>query len=270
MENIKNAVEALIFAAGTPIEKKYITEKIPELTTKKLESIVAELKKEYSGTSGIVLSEFNGKVQFGSNPRYGEMLAEILTPLRERQLSKTLLEVLATIAYQQPITRTELEEMRGSPDDGTTRSCEYAISGLLKAGLIHVVGRKEAVGRPFLYGTTDEFLKKFQLESLDDLPDYTEVLEKLKDIYAPAEDTLFHNRTIEGSEETEAAADVEEEEIPEFLEGEELPEDDSFGRFFVKAPCQYVNYCLRRFRKKSSRNPSFSDTFSPFFVTSQL
>lgn len=222
MENIKNAVEALIFAAGTPIEKKYITEKIPELTTKKLESIVAELKKEYSGTSGIVLSEFNGKVQFGSNPRYGEMLAEILTPLRERQLSKTLLEVLATIAYQQPITRTELEEMRGSPDDGTTRSCEYAISGLLKAGLIHVVGRKEAVGRPFLYGTTDEFLKKFQLESLDDLPDYTEVLEKLKDIYAPAEDTLFHNRTIEGSEETEAAADVEEEEIPEFLEGEEF------------------------------------------------
>ena len=150
------------------------------------------------------------------------MLAEILTPLRERQLSKTLLEVLATIAYQQPITRTELEEMRGSPDDGTTRSCEYAISGLLKAGLIHVVGRKEAVGRPFLYGTTDEFLKKFQLESLDDLPDYTEVLEKLKDIYAPAEDTLFHNRTIEGSEETEAAADVEEEEIPEFLEGEEF------------------------------------------------
>ena len=221
-EIIQNAVDALFCAAGTPIEKKYIAEKIPELTTKKLESIVAELKKEYSGTSGIVLSEFNGKVQFGSNPRYGEMLAEILTPLRERQLSKTLLEVLATIAYQQPITRTELEEMRGSPDDGTTRSCEYAISGLLKAGLIHVVGRKEAVGRPFLYGTTDEFLKKFQLESLDDLPDYTEVLEKLKDIYAPAEDTLFHNRTIEGTEETEAAADVEEEEIPEFLEGEEF------------------------------------------------
>ena len=161
MENIKNVVEALIFSSGMPLAKKDIVDKLPELTSRKLDSIVTELKKRYTGESGIVLLEFNGKLQFSSNPRYGEILAEILTPLRERQLSKTLLEVLATIAYQQPITRTELEEMRGSPD-GTTTSCEYAITGLLKAGLIQVVGRKDTVGRPFLYGTTDEFLKKFQ------------------------------------------------------------------------------------------------------------
>ncbi len=225
MENIKNVVEALVFASGTAIAKKDIVEKIPELTTSKLNSIVADLQKRYNGESGILLLDFNGKLQFSSNPRYGEVLAEILTPLRERQLSKTLLEVLATIAYQQPVTRAELEEMRGSPD-GTTTSCEYAITGLLKAGLIQVVGRKDTVGRPFLYGTTDEFLKKFQLSDIDDLPDYTEVMEKLQEIYAPQQETLFHTRSIlEGGEEQDAAlaaADVEEEEeIPEFLAGEE-------------------------------------------------
>ncbi len=217
MENIKNVVEALIFSSGMPLAKKDIVDKLPELTSRKLDSIVTELKKRYTGESGIVLLEFNGKLQFSSNPRYGEILAEILTPLRERQLSKTLLEVLATIAYQQPITRTELEEMRGS-----TSSCEYALSGLLKAGLIQVVGRKEAVGRPFLYGTTDEFLKKFQLTDLEDLPDYTEVMEKLKEIYAPEGEDLFQKRSILGAEE-EAAADVEEEEeIPDFLIGEDI------------------------------------------------
>ena len=217
MENIKNVVEALIFSSGMPLAKKDIVDKLPELTSRKLDSIVTELKKRYTGESGIVLLEFNGKLQFSSNPRYGEILAEILTPLRERQLSKTLLEVLATIAYQQPITQAAPEETRGS-----TRGCEYGLSGMLKAAVIQVVGRKEAVGRPFLYGTTDEFLKKFQLTDLEDLPDYTEVMEKLKEIYAPEGEDLFQKRSILGAEE-EAAADVEEEEeIPDFLIGEDI------------------------------------------------
>ena len=93
------------------------------------------------------------------------------------------------------------------------------------------MGRKETVGRPFLYGTTDEFLKKFGLGSLEDLPDASEVLEKLKEIYAPDSDTLFRTRTAydeEGNlveEESEVAADEleeEEEEIPEFLAGEKI------------------------------------------------
>lgn len=230
MDNIKNVVEALIFSSGTPLSKKDIVEKIPELTPARLTSVVKELQKKYSGESGILLLEFNGKLQFSSNTAYGDVIAEILTPLRERQLSKTLLEVLSTIAYRQPITRLELEEMRGK-SDGTTTSCEYAITGLLKAGLIEVVGRKETVGRPFLYGTTDEFLKKFGLTSLDDLPDAAEVLEKLKEIYAPSRETLFGQRDLydEDGNLIEAAADEEapedfpeEEEIPDFLAGEEI------------------------------------------------
>ena len=219
MENIKNVVEALIFSAGAPIAKKELIEKVPELTGSKLDQAVKELKKKYGGESGVLLLEFNGKLQFSSSPAYGDIVAEALKPLRERQLSRTLLEVLATV-----------EEMRGK-SDGTTTSCEYAISGLLKAGLIEVVGRKETVGRPFLYGTTDEFLKKFGLSSLEDLPDASEVLEKLKEIYAPDSDTLFRTRTAydeEGNlveEESEIAADElaeEEEEIPEFLAGEKI------------------------------------------------
>lgn len=228
MENIKQTVEAIIFASGSPILKSDIIEKIPELTTQKLNGIIKDLQKTYSNECGIILAEFNGKVQFMSNPKYGETVADVLTPLREKELTKTLLEVLATIAYKQPITRLEIDDMRG----GT--SSEYAITGLLKAGLVEAVGRKDTVGRPLLYGTTDEFLKKFQIENIDDLPDYEEVLNQLKLISEPSQETLFHTRTILDEDENlveeqviaEVAADniqpetPEEDEIPEFLEGE--------------------------------------------------
>ena len=224
MENIENVVEAIIFASVSPIQKSDICEKVPELTTQKLNSIVKSLQKRYADNSGIVLAEFNGKLQFMSNPKYGDTVADVLTPLREKELTKNLLEVLATVAYKQPITRVEIDQMRGNKS-----SAEYALTGLLKAGLIEAVGRKDTVGRPLLYGTTDEFLKKFQISSIEDLPDYDEVLENLMILNAPSQETLFHNRTIMDEDELEsetlagqAAADSQEdeEEIPEFLEGE--------------------------------------------------
>ncbi|MEG2688708.1 MAG: SMC-Scp complex subunit ScpB [Clostridia bacterium] len=190
MENIKNTVEAIIFSSGSPIEKKTLCEKIPELTTQQLNSIVKDLQKKYADDCGILLVEFGGKLQFTSNPKYGETVADILTPLREKELTKTLLEVLSTIAYKQPITRLEIDDMRGGTNS------EYALSALLKAGLIEPVGRKEAVGRPFMYGTTDEFLKKFQIETLQDLPDLEEVMQKIQLIYAPTQENLFHSRTL--------------------------------------------------------------------------
>ena len=175
-----------------------------------------------------MLVEFNGKVQFTSNPRYGEIVADVLTPLKEKSLTKTLLEVLATIAYKQPITKLEIEDMRGGVNS------EYAITGLLKAGLIEAVGRKKAVGNPILYGTTDEFLKKFEIETIEDLPDLVEVMEKIQLIYAPPQESLFSTRTIIGEdgeeieilEPIEGADDIDEdafdEELPEFLEGEDF------------------------------------------------
>lgn len=223
MENIENIVEAIIFASGTPILKTDIVEKVPELTTQKLNSCIKSLQKRYSGDCGLVLAEFNGKLQFMSNPKYGSTVADVLTPLKEKELTQTLLEVLATVAYKQPITRLEIEEMRGN------KSSEYALTGLLKAGLIEAVGRKDTVGRPLLFGTTDEFLKKFQISSIEDLPDYSEVLEKLMLISAPSQETLFHNRSILEGEESEgeqanelvASDEFDDDEIPDFLEGEQ-------------------------------------------------
>ena len=202
--------------------------KIPELTTQELNKIVKELQKKYSEECGILLVEFNGKLQFTSNPRYGDVVADILTPLKEKSLTKTLLEVLATIAYKQPITKLEIEDMRGGVNS------EYAITGLLKAGLIEAVGRKKAVGNPILYGTTDEFLKKFEITSLEDLPDLVEVMEKIQLIYAPPQESLFSTRTIIGEDgeeieiieeiatDNEDMEDAFDEELPEFLEGEEF------------------------------------------------
>ncbi|MBR2485745.1 MAG: SMC-Scp complex subunit ScpB [Clostridia bacterium] len=223
MENISKVVEAIIFSSGQPIQKKDLCEKIPELTTQELNKIVKELQKKYSDESGVLLVEFNGKLQFTSNPRYGDTVADVLTPLKEKSLTKTLLEVLSTIAYKQPITKLEIEDMRGGVNS------EYAITGLLKAGLIEAVGRKKAVGNPILYGTTDEFLKKFEISSLEELPDLVEVMEKIQLIYAPAQETLFSTRTLIGDngEEIveEVAAEVEEDiedELPDFLEGEDF------------------------------------------------
>lgn len=172
MNNLTETVEALIFASGDPLSKKDIVEHIPELTARELNKIVEELKLKYGGESGIVLSTFNDKLQFTSNPKYGETLADVLTPIREKALSQSLMEVLAIIAYKQPITRMEIEEIKG-------RDPDYALSVLMRVRLIEVKGRKEAVGRPILFGTTDEFLRKFGLENIDSLPDYTEVLQRI-------------------------------------------------------------------------------------------
>jgi len=238
MENIDKIVEAIVFASGTPIAKSDICEKVPELTAQKLNGIVKKLKDTYSGESGILFAEFNGKLQFMSNPKYGDVVADVLTPLKEKELTKTLLEVLATVAYKQPITRVEIDDMRAGTNS------EYALSALLKAGLVEAVGRKDTVGRPVLYGTTDEFLKKFMIESLDDLPDYAEVLENLKLLNPDIQSTLFHTRTILEGEEGEelVAADVaggeetveaevkeagetdEFDELPDYLEGAEVYE----------------------------------------------
>ncbi len=203
MENIESIIEAIVFASGEPIEKEEIVDKMPELTMAKLDKVVDSLKGKYSGDSGIVLIEFNGKLQFTTNPNVGDFVCDMLTPLREKSLTKSLLEVLATIAYKQPITKLEIDELRGV-------GSEYAIAGLTKANLIEVVGRRDTVGRPLLYGTTDEFLKKFELTSISDLPDLSEVLEKIDLIYAPQQETLFHNRTFFG--ENGEVVDVEEKE----------------------------------------------------------
>lgn len=172
MQNIQETVEALIFASGEPLSKKDLIEHIPALTTRELNKVIENLKLKYGGESGVLLLTFGDKLQFASNQKYGDALADVLTPIREKALSQSLLEVLSIVAYKQPITRLEIEEIKGKDPD-------YALSMLMKINLIEVKGRKEAVGRPVLFGTTEEFLRKFQIETLENLPDYNEVLERI-------------------------------------------------------------------------------------------
>lgn len=209
MNNNKEILKATLFVAGEGVEKSVIKEKL-ELNEKQFNSVVDELKKELSGDSGIILIEYKNKLQLCTNQEYVDIVSEILNPIREKALTKATLETVAIIAYKQPITKLEIEEIRN------TRSADYAVQMLLDNKLIEVVGRKDAVGKPFLYGTTDEFLKRFNLKDIKDLPSYEDLLERIKLIRAETEvqqttDSLYRDHEIS-----------QEEIVPEFLKGEDI------------------------------------------------
>ncbi len=244
MENLTQILEAILFASGSSRKKADIMALLPDVKKAQFDKSIEELKAKYSGESGVLLLDFNGKLQFSTNTNYGDIVAEVLTPLKEKELSKTLLEVLAIIAYKQPITRIEIEKIKAT-------SADYAIGLLLKVNLIEVVGRKDAVGRPVLYGTTDEFLKKFQLSEISELPDYQAVLERLEElgVFNKSQTQLYRdieinddqiNNNYDDSQEKERleklkniekaldeASIIDEmlngiEEMPDFLDGEQF------------------------------------------------
>lgn len=186
MEQLKSIIESILFVSGDGVAIRDISEKL-EVTDKEVLNACKELQKKYDSTSGINLIIYNKKVQFCSNKAYAEPVSLVLNPIKERKLTNSMLEVAAIIAYKQPVTRLELEELRGV-------NSEYVIQNLLSLGLIEVVGRKDAVGRPVLFGTTDKFLKRFQIESLGDLPDYEELISKIAFLNGKTEGTYLFER----------------------------------------------------------------------------
>lgn len=229
MQNLLHIVEAIVFAAGSPITRDEIIAKLPErVTRKELNAVILELQQKYSGKSGIVLDIFNESLQFASNGDYGEIVAEVLQPVKEKELTKILLEVLAIIAYRQPVTRGEIEEIRGT-------SAEYAISVLSRVNLIRTCGFKQAPGKPMLYGTTDEFLKKFELESLDDMPDYGEVMRRLIEYgnFNVHSEGLY--REIQLSEDEPTASQLQQQ-----AELEKMIADDDVPEFLKDEPLQTI------------------------------
>ena len=157
LEKLTNIIESILFVSGTQVAVSDIAEKL-EITDKEVETVVKKLKEKYTEESGIQLLTFNKKLQFCSNPAYAEEVSSVLNPIKEKELSKSMLEVAAIIAYKQPVTRIDLEELRGNS--------EYAVQKLLELGIIEPVGRKDAVGKPVLFGTTDKFLKRFQISTV--------------------------------------------------------------------------------------------------------
>lgn len=172
-ERIVKLIEAIVFVSGEQIDRSDIISKL-EITKEEYEEAIVELRNKYNKeTSGVTLLEFGTKLQFSSNGELVEDVMKVICPVRERALTKSAIETLSIIAYKQPITRLEIEEIRGVASD-------YALGILMDHKLVAVVGKKDAVGKPLLFGTTEEFLKRFNLDSIDELPDKNELTERIK------------------------------------------------------------------------------------------
>lgn len=159
------AIECMLFVAGDPVP---ITElqRVLDLTELELRPLLYAMQEAYKAEArGLTLMLTEETAQLVSNRAYARYVEELLQPAQQKTFSQSLLETLAVIAYRQPITRAEVEAVRGV-------RCEYAVSQLLKMNMIQPMGRKDSVGRPVLYGTTDAFLRHFGIASTQQLPNY--------------------------------------------------------------------------------------------------
>ncbi|KRQ86804.1 Segregation and condensation protein B [Caloramator mitchellensis] len=162
-KRIKGVIESILFVSGDAVLKKEIKE-ILQIDKNMMESILKELKQEYEDESrGIILLEFNDKVQLSTKPEYSHYIKRMVKSDSRHNLSQAALETLAIIAYKQPITKSEIDEIRGVRSD-------KALSTLMDYGLIAEAGRLETIGRPIIYETTEEFLKYFGFNNLKELP----------------------------------------------------------------------------------------------------
>ncbi|MDO4565514.1 MAG: SMC-Scp complex subunit ScpB [Clostridia bacterium] len=169
-DGLKNRIECILFVSGEPVSFSALALAL-DADEASVKSALYELECEYrDGERGIQLLSTDRTAQLISNRSYAADVERLLQPEQVRSASRSLLETLAVIAYRQPVTRADIEGVRGV-------RCEYAVSQLQKLGLIEAVGRKDSIGKPMLFGTTDKFLHKFGLRSLAELPDYMRNLE---------------------------------------------------------------------------------------------
>ncbi len=160
-------IEAILFVAGEPVLMNDL-QKALEVSPLELDSAVNALESDYDfNRRGIRLKRFGEHIQLATRAEYAPYVERLLQPVQKQSLSQAAMETLAVVAYRQPITKAEVEAVRGV-------KCDYSIQSLVHKGLIAEVGRKEAVGRPILYGTTDTFLGHFGIASLLDLPQLPE------------------------------------------------------------------------------------------------
>ncbi|HLD88240.1 MAG TPA: SMC-Scp complex subunit ScpB [Candidatus Omnitrophota bacterium] len=163
-QHYKSAMEALLFVSDKPVVLDQFKQVFPSLTPSVLEDMLRRLQDEYAARdAGMVVVEIAGGWQMLSNSHAASYIREFYKTRTKEKLSRPALECLAIVAYKQPVGRGEVEAIRGVNSDGT-------IAHLLNKGLVRIVGRKEVPGRPFLYGTTKEFLEYFGLKSLEDIP----------------------------------------------------------------------------------------------------
>lgn len=164
-EDIKNIIESVMFAYSDPIsiaELNYIINE--ELSSKEIEFMLNMLMEEYRDNNrGIQIIKLENKYQMCTNKEYAGFIKKVLEPKKKKSLSQATLETLTIIAYKQPITKVEIEDIRGV-------KCDKVLQTLLENELIVEAGRLNRIGKPIIYKTTNEFLKLLSIEKLEDLP----------------------------------------------------------------------------------------------------
>ncbi|HPJ03311.1 MAG TPA: SMC-Scp complex subunit ScpB [Candidatus Limiplasma sp.] len=157
------AIEAILFVSGDAVEIRDIAQAL-EVTEMEALSAAEALQKEYDELPrGIRVARYGDHLKLETRTEYAPYVERLLQPVQRQSLSQSAMETLAVIAYRQPVTRLDIEEIRGV-------KCDYSVQSLLNKGLIKNVGRKEALGRPFLYATTDFFLEHFGITDIRELP----------------------------------------------------------------------------------------------------
>lgn len=175
VENPKAVVEAVLFAMGNSVELKKLAS-VLNMSDTEAKALIGSMQEEYNSdvNRGITIVELEGSIQMCSKTEMYEHLMKIATVPKHYSLTDTVLETLSIVAYKQPVTRIEIEKIRGV-------NCDHAVNKLLEYGLITELGRLDAPGRPLLFGTTEEFLRCFGVKSLDELPTVSaERLEEFK------------------------------------------------------------------------------------------
>ena len=161
--NLRGRIEAILFVAGEAVNIRDLAKAL-QTSEATVRTELNAIRDEYDyNQRGFLLKRFGDKVQLATRPLYAQDVLRLLQPVQQQSLSQAAMETLAVVAYKQPVTRAEVEQVRGV-------KCDYSLQSLTNKGLIKEVGRKDTIGRPILFGTTDEFLSHFGLEGLEFLP----------------------------------------------------------------------------------------------------
>ena len=160
---LRGRIEAILFVTGEAVRVDELAKAL-NITVAQLDKELACLKDEYDfGQRGFSLKRVGQQVQLATRALYSADVVRLLQPVQKQTLTQAAMETLAVVAYRQPVTRAEVEQIRGV-------KCDYSLASLMNKQMIQEVGRNDTLGRPILYGTTDAFLDHFGISSLDDLP----------------------------------------------------------------------------------------------------
>lgn len=195
IKTVEAIIEGVLFAAGDAVKIEKLSD-IAEVDTGTLVSIVNNISDRYeTEKSGIMIIRLEDSFQMCTRPEYNEYISRLKEPKKSQSLSNAAIEVLSVIAYRQPVTRSQIENIRGVSSDSL-------VSRLVERGLVKEVGRLDAPGRPILFSTTEEFLRCFNLSSLTELPDYSVIRESNENV---DEEQIIKDLDDEGEAERQAA-----------------------------------------------------------------